>query len=333
MAEEENASAREDEDDVETLKKRLAEANGRASSLQTELDSERRGRASAVNDRFAAQEVAINNGVEGATSKIKDAKRRYAETLSRSRELEGEDAQKAFEELADIQEEISDARLDLRVWNGHKENLENAKKNPAPERLSENERLEKVISQYPREAQQWMRDHSEYITDNSKNHLVQAAHHKALGGGVKPWSREYFDFIETELGMKDPPARRKKVAVADDDDDEGGRFDLDIDDDEEEEPVRNQQDRDRETAGVRRASPTRENREAREESRSASTAAPPSRSAPSGAGGGNRRQRQPTKGEIEAAKVSFPDEWREDPKKAVSLYFKNQAALRKEGRL
>ena len=46
-----------------------------------------------------------------------------------------------------------------------------------------------------------------------------------------------------------------------------------------------------------------------------------------------RRVPKPTPREIEAAKISFPDEWREDPKKALAEYFKNRAALKREGRL
>ena len=48
-----------------------------------------------------------------------------------------------------------------------------------------------------------------------------------------------------------------------------------------------------------------------------------------------RQRREPALSarEREAAKISFPDEWREDPKKALAEYFKNRAALKREGRL
>jgi hypothetical protein len=65
----------------------------------------------------------------------------------------------------------------------------------------------------------------------------------------------------------------------------------------------------------------------------ASTAAPPSRGAVSGIGEPRKRVRQPTPGELDAAKISFPEEWKESPKKALELYFENQAALKREGRL
>ena len=47
---------------------------------------------------------------------------------------------------------------------------------------------------------------------------------------------------------------------------------------------------------------------------------------------GARRVPKPTAREIEAAKISFPEEWREDPKKALAEYLKNKAALKREGR-
>lgn len=76
-------------------------------------------------------------------------------------------------------------------------------------------------------------------------------------------------------------------------------------------------------------------RRAAEPARQAGTslAAPPSRGAPTGIGEPRKRTRQPSSGEIEAAKISFPDEWKESPKKALELYLENQAALRRQGRL
>ena len=48
-----------------------------------------------------------------------------------------------------------------------------------------------------------------------------------------------------------------------------------------------------------------------------------------------RQRREPALSarEMEAAKISFPEEWREDPKKALAEYLKNKAALKREGRM
>ena len=48
---------------------------------------------------------------------------------------------------------------------------------------------------------------------------------------------------------------------------------------------------------------------------------------------GARRVPEPTAREIEAAKIGFKEEFKEDTKKAIALYRKNLAALKREGRI
>jgi hypothetical protein len=155
-------------------------------------------------------------------------------------------------------------------------------------------RFEQTIGALPEQARDWCRRHPEYVTERRKNAQAQAAHFAAVSDGIAEWSPEYWDYVEDRLGLRGG---------------DGGE----------------ELDYGRDAHGRRRTGPGRRN--------GATTAAPPSRGGTSGTGEPRRRTRQPTAGELEAAKISFPEEWRESPKRALELYFENQAALKREGRL
>jgi hypothetical protein len=199
-----------------------------------------------------------------------------------------------FEEGAELQGQISETMREARALAWQKQQLEQAKHQPVIDDAGA--RFEQAIAALPQQARDWCRRHPDYVMDARKNAQAQAAHFAAIGDGIREWSLDYWDFIEDRLGLR-----------------EGA-------DDGPEEP-----DHGRAAAGRDRAGPARRS--------GATTAAPPSRGGTSGTGEPRRRARQPSAGELEAAKISFPEEWKESPKKALELYFENQAALRREGRL
>jgi hypothetical protein len=199
-----------------------------------------------------------------------------------------------FEEGAELQGQISETMQEARALAWQKQQLEQTKQQPIRDDASA--RFEQAIAALPQQAREWCRRHPDYVMDTRKNALAQAAHFAAIGDGIREWSPEYWDFIEDRLDLR-----------------EGA-------DDAREEPDHGRVAAERDRTGPARRS-------------SATTAAPPSRGGTSGTGEPRRRTRQPTAGELEAAKISFPEEWKESPKKALELYFENQSALRREGRL
>jgi hypothetical protein len=62
----------------------------------------------------------------------------------------------------------------------------------------------------------WVRRNKDRLSSEEGRNLVAAAHHKALGQGLRLESEAYFEAVETELGMR-RPARH----VEEDDDDDG----------------------------------------------------------------------------------------------------------------
>jgi hypothetical protein len=269
------------------------------------LQEERQKRATAEtvaaserSNRFAAQEQAIAKGTEVAKARLAEAKRGYAAAIKDGK----------YDDTAEYQEQISETALELRGLRWQQEQIEQMKQRMAVP-ADDGARFEAALAQLPRPAQEWCRRHPDYVVDAQKNARAHAAHFAAVGEGLQEWSPAYWDFVEARLGLRGGGEGERDPA--------GDGF----------------EDLDYEAAAPR--APERRAQETRDAMRraSATTAAPPSRGAVTGIGEPRRRTRQPTSGELEAAKISFPDEWKESPKKALALYFENQAALRREGRL
>ncbi|MGO8915764.1 MAG: hypothetical protein ACLQJR_07645 [Stellaceae bacterium] len=280
--------------ELETMRQQLAEEKEKRASAERDRDTERQRVLAERGNRFAAQESAIAGALEMAKARLAGAKHAYAAAMSDERYQDG----------AELQEQIAEAALEIRGLAWQQQQFEQARRQPAAS--DARARFEQAIATLPQEAQEWCRRHPDFVTDSRANARAQAAHFAAVGEGLREWSPEYWDFVEDRLGVRQ--------AGPDD-----GFEEIDYGRD----------------AGASRGRQERQAPAAdRPRSRvGATTAAPPSRSAATGTGESRRRTRQPSSGEIEAAKISFPDEWKESPRKALELYFENQAALKREGRL
>jgi hypothetical protein len=346
------AAARADEVNgttEEELKAKLAATQG-------ELAAERAARSTAENSaaaerggRFAAAEQAIDNGIVAETTKLAQAKKDYAAAVVAG---EGEKA-------ADAQELIAEAVSELKALKWQKGQITEAKKAPV-QRQQPTDQFERAIAGYSDQGKTWMRAHPEYVTDERKNAAAVSAHWSAVAEGIQADTPAYWQHVEKTLGLKkapngSPPRKeggsQERVATDEQTHDvDLSEFGFDEDGDTQ---VSDQQERQASFAGRsdrgepvtpearradeqmnagRRASASRDNPAVSRE-RTTSTGAPPSRGTPTGSRATRPGTRQPTAGEIEAAKISFPDEWKESPKKALESYFSNKAALQREGRI
>ena len=84
--------------------------------------------------------------------------------------------------------------------------------------VSDDQRFEAAIQALPQSAKVWLRSHPEYVTDPNQNRRVRYFHDKVIiEEGRNEWSPEYFESLETHLGLREPP---KKVVTRDDDDED-----------------------------------------------------------------------------------------------------------------
>ena len=63
--------------------------------------------------------------------------------------------------------------------------------------------FEARVAQFPPDAREWLRKHPDYIEDNAKALKASGVHGYLVDTmGVEPFSRTYFDQLETHLGLK-----------------------------------------------------------------------------------------------------------------------------------
>jgi hypothetical protein len=74
------------------------------------------------------------------------------------------------------------------------------------QRMAQPPSMDAQIAVLPQEAQAWLRAHPEYWTDQQKNRKLHGLHgYLTDTKGLRPFSTEYFDRLETELGLRREP--------------------------------------------------------------------------------------------------------------------------------
>lgn len=199
-------------DEVAELKKQLEESNraradaeSRVSSLTAEKSVSDTRLANEVNGRFAAVEQAID--VRGTAAK--------AAIATIKQEMVRAAAEQRYEDQADLQEKMADAKLEERAANNdkaqltaHKERLKQEIETAATRQTRDP--VEQFISNIPGDrSKQWLRDHPEIL----RKVAASPADAKRLYGyaniaeanGNAPDSDGYFDSIEEQFGLKETP--------------------------------------------------------------------------------------------------------------------------------
>ncbi len=199
-------------DELAALQKRLDEAErraedaeSRANSLATEKTAAEGRITTEVNTRFAAQEQAIDARAASAKDRLTNAKR----------ELTRAQAEQRYEDVGELYAEISSATLDARQAEWEKTQITQFKERAKQEAETINSRskdpVDEFLSSIPGEpSRKWLRDHPEILRKAAVNQRDQkalfGAAQLAEGRGHTPDSPEYFEFIEEQLGLKEPAA-------------------------------------------------------------------------------------------------------------------------------
>lgn len=200
-------------EELATEKRARQDAEDRASSLAAEKSTTDNRLASEVTNRFAAQEQAIDSRIKAAETGLATAK---AEMIRANQEAR-------FEDAANFAEQIADNKLELRAAGWEKNNLAQLKERAArtvepPQQSTEDAFLARIPGA---PSKQWLRGHPEILKAVATNpngreakRLFGAAQ-SAEGEGIAPDSPEYFEFIETRLGLKteEEPVPQPKPAA------------------------------------------------------------------------------------------------------------------------
>lgn len=177
----------------------------RREAAERSVATERQGREQASRERDAArEEVAdreldtINAGLDAAKTEADAASIEYQTAFDT-----GDAAKMAASQRKIARAEAKSVRLDEA-----KSDLE-ARKAARPEQRTDAARQEAPADPVERYVQgrtestaNWLRAHPDWITDQRKNAKLTSAHYAAVSEGLSPDTDEYFEHVETTIGLR-----------------------------------------------------------------------------------------------------------------------------------
>lgn len=187
------------EEGIQELKKRLEYEK------QARIDAERRAQQANSQINKAYQEVKdtnyqlVTNAIETVKSRAEMLKNAYRESMSVS----------DFDKAADIQQamiendrQLSDLKRGEKALKDQMEESEAQKVRPvAAPAVDPVEQMAQAVSPV---SARWLRDNRDTLQDERNIRKMFRAHEDALDDGIKPDTSEYFEFIETRIGIRKP---------------------------------------------------------------------------------------------------------------------------------
>ncbi len=186
---------------AEDLQRSLAEANRRADE-QTRIAREREGELHRERgDRVDAEYNSVLTAIAAEQASLEQAESAYAAAATNGDWAAAGKAQRIMA--------TASARIDRLEDNKSAFDSKREQDKKAPPQRQEQARpdFESQIRNLPDAAKTWLRSHPDYWTDPTKNRQIQGLHGYLVDTKRLPeFSKEYFDAIDVELGLKAAPA-------------------------------------------------------------------------------------------------------------------------------
>jgi hypothetical protein len=201
---------------ADELQRNLAEANRRADE-QARIAREREQELTRERgDRADAEYNSILTAIAAEQAALEQAELSYQQAATAGDWATAAKAQRAMATASARVDRLEDnkAAFDSKRESDKTKPVE-PERRPAPPADFEGQ-----IAALPQEAKAWLRQHPEYWNDPVKNRRVQALHSYLVDHkGLPQFSREYFDEMDNQLGLKAPtttqePTHRRSMPVS-----------------------------------------------------------------------------------------------------------------------
>jgi hypothetical protein len=203
-----------EEPEIQTKQPELTVDDG-INELKARLEEERRAREDAERRAKEAyeREVAAKSETNDTNLRLID---NAIETVKRNSEILKQNLKDAaaagdYDAMANIQADMIKADNDLRQLQTGKKQYEEQIKRPQ----TTADPIETLASQATPESAKWLRDHKSTLSTPGKLDRALRAHQDAMDDGIKPDSREYFEYIENRMGIrKSEPPKQEESALS-----------------------------------------------------------------------------------------------------------------------
>jgi hypothetical protein len=189
------------EEGLEALKAKLASEQQAREREKAAREAAERQRDEASEREYRARNEAQDSNLHLITNAIALVKQSADNIKARYRDAA---ANADFDAMAELQMEMATKASELQQLEQAKNHLEKAPKIEEPQR-GVSDPVEAVAQHMaktgsPRSAE-WIRERPQFITDPRLNQKLMAAHNLAFADGYKPDSDEYFEKVESILGL------------------------------------------------------------------------------------------------------------------------------------
>jgi len=215
--------AEEEEPGIVALRKQLEEARRNTEAERRRREEAEASRVAEAQNRVRAEKAVLGSQHEAIQAQIA--------ALDRDAEL----AERALAEAIEKNDPAAVAKVNrimIRIEaerakaENYRDQVVAAQDRPVvtegPVRAAPKDPVEAAAAAASPQSAEWIRAHSEIVTDPSKAKLAQRGHYKAMGEGIEPDTPEYFAFLDRHMGYvqdnpepaKPEPVKRPAVAAA-----------------------------------------------------------------------------------------------------------------------
>lgn len=189
--------------DNDRERERTRAAEQKALTAREEAEQARRETHVARVDVVESQCDVVATGLAAAQQEATAAEGEYTAAFEKGDALAMAKAQRKMANAEARVVRLDEARADLEV---QKKTVERAPQrraaSPARTEAAPHDPVDAYVTGRSDASQKWLRAHPDFVTDQRKNHKLTAAHSDALAEGLNADTPEYFEHIESFIGLK-----------------------------------------------------------------------------------------------------------------------------------
>lgn len=196
---------------VEPAEDLKAQFEERQQALVRERDAERTKRVAAEREAADARREAetsrsavidsqydsVESGLTAAQAEADAAQQEYKEAIEGGNAAAAAAAQRKMAKAEARIIRLDEAKDEIKTRKAAP-----AERKPAAEPERRDDGFEKYLSQFSDPTAKWMRGHQDWVTNQRKNAKLNAAHFDAIEAGHEADTDEYFEFVETQIGLR-----------------------------------------------------------------------------------------------------------------------------------
>jgi hypothetical protein len=167
-------------------------------AAQTRASAAQRDAEQARHEADIARAAVASSNLDTITTALSSAQ---AEAEAAKRDIKGAIASGDSDAQTDAYERLAKATTLAARYDEAKADLEARKAAPI-KRAVPDDPVEAYIQGRTEPTANWLRDHSDFVTDKRKNAKLTSAHWDAVGEGIAPDTKEYFEHVEKFIGLR-----------------------------------------------------------------------------------------------------------------------------------